>query len=102
MTHIDFFNDDRFSIAPPWIVEQLTDVPFFSISEDDDQSFHAVMVLKDGQKVGVPIYGRKWIKFSEQDLQQVTELLQIIALNERGSSRRFENGTGYKNRSGSE
>lgn len=78
MTRIDFQNDDRFSIAPPWIVERLIDVPFFSASDDASKSFHAVIVMKDGKKVGVPVYGREWIKLNATDLQAVTAVLEVL------------------------
>lgn len=78
MTRIDFPNDDRFSRAPPWIVEQLVDVPFFSVGDNDSQSFHAVIVLKDGERIGVPVYGRKWIKLNVDELKAVTRVLYVL------------------------
>ena len=77
---IDFRNDKRFSIAPPWIVERLVDVPFFSEGENDAQSFHALIVLMGGEKVGVPVYGRRWIKLTADDLNEVGEALDVLSL----------------------
>ena len=79
MTPFNFQNDDRFSIAPPWIVDYLVDVPFFSVSSSVSQSFHAVIVLKDGQNVGVPVYNRTWIMLTAGDLQRVNEVLRVIS-----------------------
>ena len=78
MTPIDFQNDDRFSIAPPWIVERLNGVPFFSVGEDDSQSYHALILLTGGQKIGVPVYRRRWIKLGKRDLQAVTAVFQVL------------------------
>lgn len=81
MTPINFQNDDRFSIAPLWVVERLVDVPFFSVNDEDTTlSFHALIVMKDGQKVGVPVYGRKWIKLNVDDLKAVTKVLYVLLL----------------------
>jgi hypothetical protein len=100
MADYDFVNDERFSIAPAWIIDRLSDEPFFSISEDDgSQNFHALIVRKGGNLVGIPVYDRKWIKFSVAEMIDVTEVIEVLstshspsALNSGRAKDEFENG----------